>query len=273
MLHASRPRPRRRRGEPDRGGPADLPPAPASTPRCHGRSARRCRRVWTVGASLLRDARRTSAVRPPYRGASGKVHCGVGWERPGDGCAGDCHGGDRARGAAGGRPPVRRARDRPAGGRHRRLGLVPPAALADARRPRRARSDGGRRRRRRRSRLPRAPRDRRGGVARIGVGGTVVRGPLEPVRPQPVGERQPPTAGPMASTAALRRARRRPRDERGRGGLRRPRVDALSCATRRRRLARERLEDVDHERAAGRRGGRLHADGGCRRASRRSPPS
>ena len=125
-------------------------------------------------------------------------------ERTTHGCAGDSDGRDRARGAATRRARVRRAGDRAAGGRDRRLRRVPPAGVADARRPRCARPDGGSGGRRRRARLPRASRDHGRGLPRLGIGRVVLRRALEPVRPQPLDERHRRATRPVAPRAAVR---------------------------------------------------------------------
>ena len=78
----------------------------------------------------------------------------------------------------------------------------------------------------------------------------------------------------LAAEAAHGRARRRARDERGRRRVRRDRLDVVPRRARRRRVGRERLEDVDHERAGGRRAHRLHAHRARRTSvARRSPRS
>ena len=93
-------------------------------------------------------------------------------------------------------------------------------------------------------------RDRDGGdQPRVGGGGPVVCGALESVRESDHDVGHAGAETPILAEAAHRRARRRARDERGRGRLRRPR-DAYDGRAGRRRLRVERHEDVDHERPA-----------------------
>ena len=147
---------------------------------------------------------------------------------------------------------VRRGRDHAAGRRHRPQQPVPDGPVAQVRRARHARHDRARGIRRHRHGLP-GPRRRDGGdLARLGIGGPVVRRALQPVRQPDQPQRHRGAEAEVPAQAGVRRARRRARDERARRRLRRG-VDEAARRPQGRPLGAQRQQDVDHQRPRRRR--------------------
>src|SRR5690606_14659255 len=152
--------------------------------------------ISAIEAGAVPGRRRARPVPPGKVVACETVHQGA-WNADVSAWRGD-------RCAARGGEAVRRGRDRAARGADRRGERVPAGPVAQARRTGPARHDRARRVRRQRHGLPRPPGGDGGDLPRVRLGRPELRRALQPLRVEPVRQRQPGPAREVPAKAVQR---------------------------------------------------------------------